>query len=204
MRDSFSTLCSVLIATLVAAWSIAVAAQEGPTYNIGRTLTQQELRFADAAIRPDGQGLPPGSGTAEQGAVIFGLRGCAGCHGPTGAEGPAPILVAGREPGQAGRGTVHHEGVGGFSGRGIRNWPFAPLIWSFINRSMPLNQQGYLTASEVYGLVAFLLERNEIIKKGDVMDAKSLAQVKMPGLANYVPPPWVEWTPGLRQREIGK
>ena len=44
MRDSFSTLSSVLVATLGAGWSIAVAAQEGPTYNIGRTLTQQELR----------------------------------------------------------------------------------------------------------------------------------------------------------------
>ena len=198
MRASFSTLCSVL----VAAWSVAAAAQES-AFNIGRAPTAQELRFADAAIRPDGQGLPPGSGTAEQGAIVYGLRGCAGCHGPTGAEGPAPVLVASRDPGQS-RGAVHHEGVGGFAGRGIRSWPFAPLIWSFINRSMPLNQQGYLTASEVYSVVAFLLERNEIIQKGEVMDAKSLAQVKMPGHENYVTPPWDEWTPGRRQREIGK
>jgi cytochrome c len=69
---------------------------------------------------------------------------------------------------------------------------------------MPLNQQGYLTANEVYSLVAFLLERNQIIKKDEVMDAKTLAQVKMPGYVNYVPPPWVDWTPGLRQREIDK
>ena len=69
---------------------------------------------------------------------------------------------------------------------------------------MPLNQQGYLSADEVYGLVAFLLERNDIIKKGEVIDAKTLSQVQMPGRANYVPPPWEVWTPGLRQREIGK
>ena len=83
-RDSFSTLCSVLVAALVAAWSIAVAAQ-GPTYNIGRTPTQQELRFADAAIRPEGQGLPPGSGTAEQGAVFSasgGVRDATGQRAP--------------------------------------------------------------------------------------------------------------------------
>jgi cytochrome c len=99
---------------------------------------------------------------------------------------------------------AHHGGVGGFPGRGISSFPFAPLIWSFINRSMPLNQQGYLTASEVYSLTAFLLERNDIIKKGTVLDAKTLAQVQMPGHANYVPPPFVEWTPGRRQREVGK
>ena len=202
MRDSFSTRCSVLVSALVAAGSIAVGAQ-GLTYKLGRPATEHELRPADAAIRPDGQGLPPGRGTAEQGAVVFTLRGCGGCHGPTGAEGPAPILVASRERGLAGR-TPSHEGVGGFSGRGIRNWPFAPLIWSFINRSMPLNQQGYLTPNEVYSLVAFLLERNDIIKKDEVMDAKSLAQVQMPGRVNYVTPPWEVWTPGLRQREVGK
>ena len=69
---------------------------------------------------------------------------------------------------------------------------------------MPLHQQGYLTANEVYSLTAFLLERNDVIKPGEVMDAKRLSAVQMPGRASYVPPPFEDWTPGLRQREIGK
>src|SRR5438093_5576554 len=47
---------------------------------------------------PDGTGLPPGSGTAPQGAAIYAHK-CAACHGPTGTEGPSERLV-GREPRQ--------------------------------------------------------------------------------------------------------
>ncbi len=201
MRDSLSTPCKLLlVAALVATWSIMAGAQGGATYKLGRAPSEHELRPWDASIRPDGEGLPAGSGTAEQGAVVYARRNCATCHGPTGAEGPAPILVGTRPPGR----EMSHEGVGGFPGRGLRNWPFAPLIWSFINRSMPLHQQGYLTANEVYSLTAFLLERNDVIKPGEVMDAKRLSAVQMPGRASYVPPPFEDWTPGLRQREIGK
>jgi cytochrome c len=75
--------------------------------------------------------------------------------------------------------------------------PFAPLLWSWINKAMPLNQQGYLTSDEVYSLTAYLLYRNGIIQEGDVMDAKTLPQVQMPNRKAYVPPPYTEWKPGL-------
>jgi len=76
--------------------------------------------------------------------------------------------------------------------------PFAPILWSWINVAMPLQQQGYLTPDEVYSLTAYLLHRNGIIKEGDVMDAQSLPRVQMPNRDGYVPPPFSEWKPGLR------
>ena len=93
-------------------------------------------------------------------------------------------------------GDEHGEAT--WMGRGIENFPFAPLIWSWINQAMPLNQHGFLTADEVYRLTAYLLFRNNIIQEDDVMDAKSLPQVRMPRRNDYAPPPFSEWKPGLR------
>jgi len=172
----------------------AVALAQGPTYKLGRPATEQELNRL-GAIAPDGTGLPPGSGTAAQGAILYVARGCSVCHGPTGAEGPAPHLV-----GKPGAGNpiydTHYEG-GNWRGRGVANFFFAPMLWGWINEAMPLNRQGYLTPDEVYSLTAYLLYRNDIIQEGDVMDAKSLPQVRMPGRDLYAPPPFSEWKPGL-------
>jgi cytochrome c len=167
-------------------------------YNLGRTPTAQELNHRDAHIPPSGEGLPPGSGTAKRGEIVYQTRGCGGCHGPTGEEGPGPVLV-GPIRRRAPSNHVEHGGGNNFSGRGIKNFPFAPILWSWINVGMPLHQQGYLTPDEVYSLTAYLLYRNGIIKEGDEMDARSLPNVQMPGREGYVPPPFSEWKPGMRQ-----
>ena len=68
MRDSLSTPCKLLlVAALVATWSIMAGAQGGATYKLGRAPSEHELRPWDASIRPDGEGLPAGSGTASRG-----------------------------------------------------------------------------------------------------------------------------------------
>ncbi len=204
MMGPSSMRCSLLAVAMVLAYGVAAVAQ-GPTFKLGRTPTEQELRPADAAIGPDGKGLPPGSGTAKAGATIFVARGCAKCHGPTGTEGPNSRLVG--RPGSTG---------------GIAAHAFAPLIWSYINQMMPLDQQHEhvslrrfsssvwatsptpccLSPNEVYSLTAYLLYRGGIIQEGDVMDADSLPQVRMPNRDSYAAPPFSEWKPGLRQAQI--
>ena len=92
MMGPSSMRCSLLVVAMVLAYGVAAVAQ-GPTFKLGRTPTEQELRPTDAAVGPDGKGLPPGSGTAEAGATIYVARGCAKCHGPTGTEGPGPRLL---------------------------------------------------------------------------------------------------------------
>jgi cytochrome c len=59
-----------IVALLVAAGASLAAAQL-PTYNVGRPPTAEEVKAWDLTIPPDGQGLPPGSGTAALGKPIY-------------------------------------------------------------------------------------------------------------------------------------
>src|ERR671925_2003737 len=69
---------------------------QSPTYGVGRTPSAEEIRVWDISIGPTGEELPPGRGTAKEGAQIYRAKGCAGCHGATGIEGTAPILKSRR------------------------------------------------------------------------------------------------------------
>ena len=146
----------------------------------GRAATTQEIRAWDVDVMPDGTGLPPGSGTASQGADVY-RRKCAACHGRTGVEGPFDRLV-GREPRQGfpfGRDPRLVKTVGNY-------WPYATTLYDYLNRAMPLAAPGSLTPDEVYGLVAFLLWRNEIITDTAVMNAQTLPRVVMPARDRFV------------------
>ncbi|OFW15474.1 MAG: hypothetical protein A3H27_18670 [Acidobacteria bacterium RIFCSPLOWO2_02_FULL_59_13] len=164
---------------------VAALAQT-PTYNRGRTPSAEEVRAWDIAIGPDGKELPPGSGTAKEGAKIY-ARECAHCHGPTGAAVPSgaanlwPHTYSGQgrspTPLVGGRGTLDTDRpmrtIGSF-------YPVATTIWDYINRAKPPKEPGSLSADQVYALTAFLLYQNNIIQESDVMDAKSLPKVQMP------------------------
>jgi cytochrome c len=166
----------------------SVALAQGPTYGVGRTPTPEELRAWDISIGPAGEELPPGSGTAGQGERIYRIR-CAGCHGREleGGRAPrrAPRLVK-TEPGSdvdpwaAGRILPYRS-------------PYATTVWDYINRGMPLYQEGTLTADQVYALTAFLLYRNDVIAEDLVLDAESLPQIEMPNRDGWAPLP--EWKP---------
>ena len=67
---------------------------QSPTYGVGRTPSAEEIRAWDIAISPTGKELPPGQGTAKEGAALYVRKGCAGCHGATGSGGPAPTLIS--------------------------------------------------------------------------------------------------------------
>ncbi|MGH9199689.1 MAG: c-type cytochrome [Vicinamibacterales bacterium] len=163
---------------------------QSPTYGVGRTPTAEEIRAWDISIGPTGEELPPGRGTAKEGAQVYRAKGCAGCHGATGIEGRAPILKskAGSEVELWARGRILP----------LRS-PFATTVWDYINRAMPLNREGTLTADEVYSLTAFLLYVNDVIPEDAVLDAKSLPKVKMPIGDNYARlPEWKPRTPRLK------
>ena len=166
------------------------ALAQGPTYGVGRTPTPEEIRAWDISIGPAGEELPPGRGTAEDGARVYLVKGCAGCHGREGEGGRAPRRgprLVKTEPGSdvdpwaAGRILPHRS-------------PYATTVWDYINRGMPLNREGTLTADEVYALTAFLLYKNEVIAEDLVLDAESLPKVEMPNRDGWEPLP--EWKPG--------
>lgn len=151
-----------------------------PRFGFGRAATAAEIAAWDSDVRPDGTGLPLGSGTALQGAPLYQRR-CAMCHGPTGTEGPYDRLV-GREPRQGfpfGRDPRLVRTIGNY-------WPYATTLYDYIHRAMPLNAPGSLPPDEIYGLVAFLLWRNEIIADTAVMNATTLPRVVMPARDRFV------------------
>ena len=174
---------SALALVLVAASGAGVLAQEqaGSPFGLGRTPTPAELLAWDISIGPAGDELPEGSGSVGEGAGVYSQRGCSECHGPTGVEGPALVLVGG----EVSRRTNYFP---------LAYWPFATSIWDYIRRAMPYHRPGHLTANEVYALTAFLLNRNDIIEANAVMDKESLPKVVMPHRDDYVIP--VAWEPG--------
>jgi S-disulfanyl-L-cysteine oxidoreductase SoxD len=168
----------------------AAAAAQSPTYGVGRTPTAEEIRAWDISISPTGEELPPGRGTAKEGAQLYRTKGCAGCHGATGIGGSAPILKSRAKPDAElwSRGRILP----------LRS-PFATTVWDYINRAMPLNREGTLTPDEVYSLTAFLLYMNDVIPEDQVLDAQSLPKVKMPiGDAYAALPEWKPKTPRLK------
>ena len=167
---------------------VSVLAQS-PPYGVGRSPSAEEIRAWDISIGPTGAELPPGRGTAKEGAQVFAQKGCAGCHGKTGTGGPAPTLIAKKaDPNVAtwDRGRVLP----------VRA-PSATIVWDYINRAMPLGREGTLTADEVYALTAFLLQINDVIPQDEVLDAQSLPKIKMPLGNGFASLP--EWKPKTRR-----
>jgi cytochrome c len=180
-----------LAACAVALLPMAALAQTGAaktqpakppaTFGIGRPATPSEITALDIDVGPDGVGLPPGRGTAADGAPIFAAR-CASCHGKTGREGPNDVLV-GRLPGDAfpfAKDPRAPKTIGSY-------WPYATTVFDYIRRAMPPDRPGSLRDDEVYGLVAYLLSANELIAPDAVVDAASLPKVKMPARDHFVP-----------------
>jgi S-disulfanyl-L-cysteine oxidoreductase SoxD len=156
-------------------------AKEPATLGIGRPATAAEIAALDIDVMPDGTGLPPGRGTAADGAPIYAAR-CAGCHGKSGKEGPNDVLV-GRQPGDAfpfAKDPQAPKTIGSY-------WPYATTVFDYIRRAMPPDAPRSLSDAEVYNLVAFLLAQNELIPADAVVDAASLPRVKMPARERFVP-----------------
>jgi len=135
---------------------------QSQTYGVGRTPTAEEIRAWDISIGPTGEELPQGRGTVREGAQPYRAKGCAGCHGTSAIDGKAPILKSKAPPNADvwARGRILP----------LRA-PFATTVWDYVNRAMPLNREGTLTADEVYSLTAYLLFINDVIKEDEVLDA---------------------------------
>jgi hypothetical protein len=171
-----------------------VALAQSPTYGLGKTPTEDEIRAWDIAISPDGKELPPGTGTAKEGAPLYAQK-CAACHGANGYEGRAPQLIkidpsapAVKQP------PCLSPCIRGANVLALHS-PYATTIWDYINRGMPFGKEGSLKPNEVYALTAYLLFKNGIIPEDQALDPKSLPQVKMPNHDGYALPEWKHGTP---------
>ena len=150
------------------------------TYGLGRAVSPAEIAAIDIDANSAGEGLPPGQGTATAGAAIFAQK-CAACHGAKGEGIDRNPKLIGREPPP---GFVFASDAK--APKTIGNyWPYATTLFDYMRRTMPLTAPGSLTADETYSLVAFLLRENGI-PTAPTLDAKSLADVKMPAQSKFV------------------
>src|SRR6266705_5111691 len=124
---STRSLTAVVMVLLAVAGYTCSVAQETP--NLGRLATPAETAEWDISIPPDGTGLPPGSGTPDQGAVVYTQK-CQECHGEKGAGKPNDQLVGGQ-------GTLTSKGpvrtIGSY-------WPYATTVFDYVRRAMPYTQ----------------------------------------------------------------
>jgi S-disulfanyl-L-cysteine oxidoreductase SoxD len=143
---------------------------------LGRAALPKEVAAWDTDVRPDGQGLPTGSGNAYDGEEIFATK-CAVCHGDF-AEGADrwPALAGGQD-------TLTDE-------RPVRTigsyWPYLTTAWDYIYRAMPYGDAASLSVDETYALVAYLLLVNDIIDDDEFeLNQSNLAGIALPNAVNF-------------------
>jgi S-disulfanyl-L-cysteine oxidoreductase SoxD len=152
----------------------------GQSPNLGKPVSEADIKAWDISVLPDGTSLPPGNGTSVQGAKIYAEK-CVACHAEGGKGGGAPGAgpLVGGAPLTNGIETA----------KTIANYyAYATTVFDYIRRAMPYNAPRSLTDNEVYALTAYILALNKLIGENDVMDAKTLPQVKMPNRDNFILP----------------
>ena len=177
----FKSASAAAIAAFVAAIGGSAFAIAGPQYGIGTPVTEAQIAPWNIDVNGlTGAGLPPGHGSVAEGTKLWEAK-CAVCHGEFGeGAGKFPVLAGGM-------GTLKDERpektVGSY-------WPFAPTLFDYIKRAMPFPAPQSLTDAETYALTAYILNLNDIVPKDAVMDAKSLAAVRMPNRDGFVQAAW--------------
>ena len=165
-----------MLSACLAALPVMVGASDKTGhYGIGKTATADEIAGWDIDIRPDGKGLPAGSGSVEDGEMMYEEK-CASCHGSFGeGVGRYPVL-------SGGEGTLTEDRpdktVGSY-------WPYATTVFDYVRRAMPLQSPGILSNDEVYAVTAYILHINGIVDEEASMNATTLPAVKMPNREGF-------------------
>jgi S-disulfanyl-L-cysteine oxidoreductase SoxD len=153
----------------------ALAQNEARNYGIGHVATPAEIAGWDIDVRPDGQGAPPGHGSVKDGEKVY-MDKCAACHGEFGES-------AGRWPQLAqGKGTLASSDpvktVGSY-------FPYLSSVFDYIRRAMPFGDAESLSNDELYAVVAYVLNLNDIVDDKFVLSKETWGQVKMPNAKGF-------------------
>ncbi|HWM44931.1 MAG TPA: cytochrome c [Burkholderiales bacterium] len=143
----------------------------------GKPISEADVAAWNIDIRtPDGQGLPAGRGSVQQGQQVYAAK-CAACHGADAKGGPVYGTMVG--------------GIGSFKGAPRvltpgSMYPYAPILFDYIRRSMPMDRPQTLSNDEVYAVSAYLLNLNGLVPANAVMDAQSMPKVQMPNRDGFL------------------
>ena len=155
----------------------AIAGEPSPGVHYGKAISEADIAPWNIDIRTkDGAGLPASKGNAAQGKQVYEAK-CVACHGEDAKGGSVyPSMVG---------------GIGSFTTNTRvltpgSMYPYAPILFDYIRRAMPMNEPQTLTNDEVYALSAYILNLNGLIQADAVMDAKSLPAVQMPNRNGFI------------------
>ena len=151
-----------------------VSAREG-AFGLGREALPAEVAAWDIDVRPDGLGLPEGSGDVMTGEEIY-ISNCATCHGDFGeAVGRWPVLMGGG-------GTLAKadpvKTVGSY-------WPYLSTVFDYVHRAMPFGNAQSLSDDEAYAVVAYVLYLNDLVDDDFVLSRETFAEVEMPNAGGF-------------------
>jgi len=173
---SKSVKFAVLVLLALAAPAFAQSKKEPPRqYGLGHVATPEQIAGWDIDVRPDGQGLPPGRGSVQDGEKVY-MDKCAACHGEFGES-------AGRWPQLAqGKGTLATpdpvKTVGSY-------FAYASSVFDYVRRAMPFGDAQSLSNDELYAVVAYVLNLNDIVDDKFVLSKETWASVKMPNAGGF-------------------
>lgn len=143
----------------------------------GQPVSEADIAPWNIDVRtPDGLGLPAGRGTVAEGKRLYDQQ-CSACHGADAKGGSVYGTMVG--------------GIGSFKGSPRvltpgSMYPYAPILFDYIRRSMPMDRPLSLSADQVYALSAYLLNLNGLIPADAVMDQSSLPRVQMPNRDGFL------------------
>jgi cytochrome c len=162
---------------LLLSCATALAAPPSPDVKLGKPVNEAELAAWNIDINTKtGAGLPSGKGTAVEGKAVFEAK-CAACHGAEAKGGPMFGPMVGGIGSLATDKPVLTPGS---------MYPYAPILFDYIYRAMPMNNPQSLKSDEVYSLSAYILHLNGLIGANEEMNRQSLAAVKMPNRGNFI------------------
>lgn len=143
--------------------------------HLGKPATEELIMRWNIDVFPDGTGLPAGQGSAINGKFIY-QKQCLSCHGIDGTGDSADELAG-----------ASHSLTDNPPDKTIGTyWPYASTLFDFTRRAMPLNSPGSLSNNELYSVTAYLLFLNNIIAESQVINADTLAKIKMPNRKGFI------------------
>jgi mono/diheme cytochrome c family protein len=143
----------------------------------GKPISEADIASWNIDIRTsDGKGLPVGHGSVAEGKAIYDVK-CIACHGADAKGGSVYGTMVG--------------GIGSFktSTRVLTPgsmYPYAPILFDYMRRAMPMDKPQSLTANETYALAAYILNLNGLVPADAVMDQNTLPKVQMPNRDGFI------------------
>lgn len=159
--------------------SAAGAADYGtrPEAGFGKPIKDSALALWDIDIHtPNGGNLPGGEGTAAAGKAVYEAK-CIACHGEKAAGGPVYGTLVG--------------GVGSMtkSPRVLTPgsmYPYAPILFDYVRRAMPMDAPQSLTNDEVYAVAAYIYNLNGLVPEDFKMNAQTMPKIEMPNRNGFI------------------